>query len=174
MKNEPFVKLYKSLKDSTFWNCEGSPVIRTYIALILNCNYENNRYKGHTIHIGEWLGSKKTLETITKSYRATLNRHIETLENYGLIVCREVNSRGLWLITLKDYAEDKVFQMRQGTKGKQAEPKQEVKPVEDPLPPEKPKTNKSINYDDYYSQCVEVIIDGVKKYKGPDGEIWDT
>ena len=173
MKNEPYIKLYKSLKDSTFWECESSEVIRTYMTLLFYCNYENHNYRGHMIYVGEWLGSKTNLASLSHTTRTTINKHLSILEKYGLVKIREVNSRGLWLITLKDYAEDKVFQMRQGTKGKQAEPKQEIKPVEDPLPPEKLKTNISTNSDDYYSQCEEVIIDGVKKYKGPDGEIWD-
>lgn len=172
MKNEPYIKLYKSLKDSTFWECESSEVIRTYITLLFYCNYENHNYRGHMIYVGEWLGSKTNLASLSHTTRTTINKHLSILEKYGLIKIREVNSRGLWLITLKDYAEDKVFQMRSKGKTKPAEPPTPAAPTSEPI--EVPEEPEEIDENDYYSQCEEIIIDGVKKYKGPDGEIWDV
>jgi hypothetical protein len=174
MKSEGYVKFYKSITGSTFWDTENGDVLKTYIALLCNSNYADHNYKGHTVHTGEWLGSKSKLADIARTTRTTVSKHLAILAKHGFIVYRQVNSRGLWLITLKNYTPLQVFNSRAKAVSNVSEPAATPEPLPEQRTPEKPKTNKSTNSDDYYSQCVEVIIDGVKKYKGPDGEIWDT
>lgn len=78
-----YIKLFRRIIE---WEHFGEPtVLQVWLAILLNCNWQEGWFQGKKVNQGEWITSVNTLHEITSLSHNTIKRALNKLEKSGEI-----------------------------------------------------------------------------------------